>query len=76
MKKTVTFNQISFTGWYKEAEKYQRSSITPPEPASFEVLEINDNSGNNITEAVDEVLEILGIDPSVLEEKLIEKITS
>lgn len=76
MKKTVTLNQISFTGWYTPAERYQRTSITSPQPASFEVTEVNDNLGNNITEAVDDLLNLIGIDPTTIEEKLIEKIST
>lgn len=71
MKTTINLTKISFTGWYTPAEKYQRSSVTNPRPASFEITEINDNEGNNITEAVDELIELMRIDPVKLEENLI-----
>lgn len=71
MKTTISLKKISFTGWYTPAEKYQRSSVTNPRPASFEITEITDNDGNNITESVDEIIDLMKIDPVKLEEALI-----
>lgn len=76
MKESVTINGLTFSGYFTPAENYQRSSITQPEPAKFEIKDISNQNGLDVTKEVYAGLDIVGIDPKILEDKCIEKLTS